>query len=220
AVDFKCVFKILNKIAADTSNINVKMTEIDTKLDSMDKRFDEIESRILTLEDHREERSSKMADMEKKMTEGLGSRPRHNNICLMGLPEGVENSRPIDFLKTLPVLLDLPEGEDLEIEWAHRSLALKPKPKPTQHPRPIIMRLLKFQTRELILQQAQEKQIITWENHRLAFFQDLSKEVQQKRKAFVDCKRNLRDHAVKYLMAYPATLRIHHEGQWHSFPTP
>uniref|UniRef100_H3A8L8 L1 transposable element RRM domain-containing protein n=1 Tax=Latimeria chalumnae TaxID=7897 RepID=H3A8L8_LATCH len=217
AVDFKSVFKILNKIAADTSNIKVKMTEIDTKLDAMDERFDEMESRISTLE---EERSAKMADIEKKLqkawdrVEDVKNQSRRKNICLMGLPEGVENGRPIDFLKkTLPVLLDLLGGEDLEIERAHRSLA--PKPKTTQRPRPIIMRLLKFQTRELILRRAREKQIITWENHRLAFIQDLSKEVQQKY-----CKRNLQDCAVKYLMAYPVVLRIHHEGQWHSFPTP
>uniref|UniRef100_H2ZSJ6 L1 transposable element RRM domain-containing protein n=1 Tax=Latimeria chalumnae TaxID=7897 RepID=H2ZSJ6_LATCH len=206
-------------------NIKIKMTEIDNKLDAMYKRFDEMESRISTLEDHEEEKSAKMADREKKLqkawdrVEDLENRSRCNNISLMGLPEGVENGRPIDFLKkNLPALLDLLEGEDLEIERAHRSLA--PKPKTNQHPRPIIMRLLKFQTRELILRRAREKQIVTWENHRLAFFQDLSKEVQQETKAFMECKRILWDRAVKCLMAYPAILWIHHEEQWHSFPTP
>uniref|UniRef100_H3A0W2 L1 transposable element RRM domain-containing protein n=1 Tax=Latimeria chalumnae TaxID=7897 RepID=H3A0W2_LATCH len=206
-------------------NIKIKMTEIDNKLDAMDERFDEMESRILTLEDHGEEKSAKMADIEKTLqkawdrVEDLKNRSRCNNVCLMGLPEVVENGRPIDFLKkNLPVLLNLPEGEDLKIERTHRSLA--PKPKTNQRPRPIIMRLLKFQTRELILHRAREKQIITWENHRLAFFQGLSKEVQQKRKAFMECKCILQDRAVKYLMAYPAILWIHHEGQWHSFPTP
>uniref|UniRef100_H3ATD2 L1 transposable element RRM domain-containing protein n=1 Tax=Latimeria chalumnae TaxID=7897 RepID=H3ATD2_LATCH len=223
--DFKSVFNILNKIAADTSNIKMKMTEIDNKLDSMDERFDEMESRISTLEDHEEEKAAKMADIEKKLqkawdrVEDLENRSRRNNICLMGLPEGVENGRPIDFLKkNLPVFLDLLEGEDLEIERAHRSLA--PKPKTNQRPRPIIMRLLKFQTRELILRRAREKQIVTWENHRLAFFQDLSKEVQQKRKAFMECKCILRECVVKYLMAYLAILWIHYEGQWYSFPAP
>uniref|UniRef100_H3B249 L1 transposable element RRM domain-containing protein n=1 Tax=Latimeria chalumnae TaxID=7897 RepID=H3B249_LATCH len=171
------------------------------------------EDRLLTLE---EKVSDLMKDKEKAWdrVDDLENRSRHNNICFMGLPEGVENGRPIDFLKkNLPVLLDLPEGEDLEIERAHRSLA--PKPKTNQRPRPIIMRLLRFQTRELILRRAREKQIVTWENHRLAFFQDLSKEVQQKRKAFMECKRILRERVVKYLIAYPAILQIHHEEQWY-----
>uniref|UniRef100_H2ZTB6 L1 transposable element RRM domain-containing protein n=1 Tax=Latimeria chalumnae TaxID=7897 RepID=H2ZTB6_LATCH len=214
--DFKSVFSILNKIAADTSNIKIKIIEIDNKLDSVDECFDEMESRISTLEDHEEEKAAKMADIQKKLqkawdwVEDLENQSRRSNVCLMGLPE-------VDFLKkNLPVLLDLLEGEDLEIERAQRSLV--PKPKTNQRPRPIIMRLLKFRTRELILRRAREKQIVTWENHRLAFFQDLSKEVQQKRKAFMECKRILQDRAVK--LAYLVILRIQHEGQWYSFPTP
>ncbi|XP_014339336.1 uncharacterized protein LOC106701876 [Latimeria chalumnae] len=187
-LDIKSIFKILSKIAADTSHINAKITEIDAKLDAMDERFDKMETRISTLEDHEEECLGKMAEMEKKLQrawdcmEDLKNHSRRNNIRIMDLPEGVEEGRPIDFLKKhLPVLLDLPEDESLEIERAHRSLA----------PRPIIMRLLKFRTRELLLRKAREKQSVSqflWDNHKLFFFQDLSKEVQLKWKAFAESK--------------------------------
>uniref|UniRef100_H3AK62 L1 transposable element RRM domain-containing protein n=1 Tax=Latimeria chalumnae TaxID=7897 RepID=H3AK62_LATCH len=217
--DIKSIFSILNKISLDTTSIiTARLLEIDTKLDSMEDRFEEIE-------DHEEERNTKMADLEKKLgrawncIEDLENRSRRNNVCIMGLPEGIEEGRPIKLLnKVLPVMLEIPEGEVIEIERAHRSLALRPQP--DQRPRQIIMCLLKYQTRELILRKAREKQNIVWENNKIAFFQDLSKEVQLKRKAFTESRCQLRILGVKYTMAYPATLRIQHKGIRHSFQSP
>uniref|UniRef100_H3AVM0 L1 transposable element RRM domain-containing protein n=1 Tax=Latimeria chalumnae TaxID=7897 RepID=H3AVM0_LATCH len=175
----KNLFKILNKISTDTSHINVKILEIDAKLNAMDERFDKMENRISTLEDHE--------------VEDLENRSRCNNICIRGLPESVEDGKPIDSKKKNTYLCS-------------------PSPRPNQCPRPIIMRLLKFQTRELLLRKAREKQLILWDNHKISFFQDLSKEVQLKRKAFAEAKRRFRDHMAKYTMAYLAILCVHYEG--------
>uniref|UniRef100_H3ACQ4 L1 transposable element RRM domain-containing protein n=1 Tax=Latimeria chalumnae TaxID=7897 RepID=H3ACQ4_LATCH len=209
----------------NTTRITARLLEIDTKLDTMEDRFEEVEMRISQIEDYKEDRDTKMADLEKKLgrawdhIEDLDNCSRRNNVCIMGLPEGIEEGRPIEFLnKVLPAILEIPEGEVIEIEQAHRSFM--PRPQPSQWPHPIIMCLLKYQTQELILQKAREKQNIVWEYNKIAFFQDLSKEIQLKRKAFMESKRQLRVLGVKYTMAYPATLRIQHEGIRHSFQSP
>uniref|UniRef100_H3AV46 L1 transposable element RRM domain-containing protein n=1 Tax=Latimeria chalumnae TaxID=7897 RepID=H3AV46_LATCH len=220
--DIKSVFDILNNIATDTTNITAKVSDINSKLDSMDECLDEMENRISHLEDNKEGRAGKMANLDKKFMKAwdrikdLENRSRRSNICIMVLPEVIEEGKPMEFLsKFLPEILDLPSG--IEIERAHRSLA--PCSKPSQRLRPIIMCLPKYQTRELILLKAREKQNIVWENHKLAFFQDLSKEVQQKRRAFLKGKQLPRDHGVKYSMAYQATLGVHHEGLLNTFQT-
>uniref|UniRef100_H3A4B9 L1 transposable element RRM domain-containing protein n=1 Tax=Latimeria chalumnae TaxID=7897 RepID=H3A4B9_LATCH len=207
------------------SSIKEQTSLINHKVDAIDQHFEEAETRISTLEDHEEENIKKMANMEAKLCkawerlEDLENRSRCNNICIMGLQKGVEDRKPIKFLKkNLPNLLGMPEEEEIKIEKVHRSLA--PRPKLTQQPCPIIMRLLKFQTRELILKKAQEKQEVSWENHRLTFFQDLSKEVHQKRKLFWEAKQQLRRFGIKYYMACLAALKIHRNGILHSFSTP
>uniref|UniRef100_H3BD89 L1 transposable element RRM domain-containing protein n=1 Tax=Latimeria chalumnae TaxID=7897 RepID=H3BD89_LATCH len=222
--DIKNIFKLLNKIVTDTSSITTKIITIDAKLDMMDDRLDEMEIRISTLEDHEEESKEKMADMEKKLLKAwdcvkdLENRSRRNNVCIMGLPEGIEDGKPIEFLtKNLPILLDLPSEEIIEIELAHRTFASRPKV--TQRPCPIIVRFLKFQMRELILKRARKKEEVIWENSKLAFFQDLSKEKQNKWKAFIEGKKQLRELGVKYTMVYSVILRVIHKGQQHSFHT-
>lgn len=52
------------------------------------------------------------------------------------------------------------------------------------------------------------------------FFQDLSATVLRKWKGFEDVKKRLRDIGAKYMMLYPATLKIVHGGVARSFDSP
>lgn len=52
------------------------------------------------------------------------------------------------------------------------------------------------------------------------FFQDLSAAVLRKRKGFDDVKKRLRDMGAKYMMLYPATLKITHGREARSFDSP
>uniref|UniRef100_H2ZVL1 L1 transposable element RRM domain-containing protein n=1 Tax=Latimeria chalumnae TaxID=7897 RepID=H2ZVL1_LATCH len=221
--DVKSVFELLTKIVVDMTSINFKISNGEHRLDSIDKRFVEVESRVSTLEDHMVTASEKMTDLEKKLyctwecIEDLENHLRQNNVCILGIPKRAEEGKTMDFLlKLLPKVLELPPDDGLDIKRAHRSLA--PRPQSNQRPRPIIIRLLKYEMRELILRRAREMKEIIWEGNKLSFYQDLSKEVQMKRKSFWEVKKKLRDLSFHYTMAYPVILRIHYEGQTKSFP--
>uniref|UniRef100_H3AZS0 L1 transposable element RRM domain-containing protein n=1 Tax=Latimeria chalumnae TaxID=7897 RepID=H3AZS0_LATCH len=194
--------------------INKSMSDINDKLDNADTRLDEVESRVVKLEDQ-EEQSGRVAE-HGPVLRILSNWSQRNNVCLMGLPEETEKGRPVEFLQDF--LPKYARSTKLETERAHRLLA--PCPESNQRPRLIIMHLLKFQTRELLLRKAREKQTLNWEGNHLALFQDLPKEVQLKRQTFLEGKKILKEKGIKYNMTYPAALHIQYEGTQEHFAIP
>lgn len=75
---------------------------------------------------------------------------RRNNIRLIGLSEGAEGRDTVEFFKTwLPSVLEKENfGAPIIIERAHHVPAVRI---PGKAPRPILIRLLRFQGRESIL---------------------------------------------------------------------
>ncbi|KAJ1197527.1 hypothetical protein NDU88_001384 [Pleurodeles waltl] len=59
--------------------------------------------------------------MLKKHAEDVENRNRRNNLCIYGLPEGIEGSDPLSFSQLfLPKILDLTTSPALNIQRAHR----------------------------------------------------------------------------------------------------
>ncbi|KAI2642956.1 LINE-1 type transposase domain-containing protein 1 [Labeo rohita] len=83
----------------------------------------------------------------------LESRSRRNNIRIIGLPESTEGPRPSVFFSELlaEVFGDGVLESPPECDRAHRSLS--DKPKPGQRPRPVIVRLHRFQQKEKIIRE-------------------------------------------------------------------
>uniref|UniRef100_H3A9M4 L1 transposable element RRM domain-containing protein n=1 Tax=Latimeria chalumnae TaxID=7897 RepID=H3A9M4_LATCH len=151
--------------------------------------------------------------------EDLENRSRRNNLRILGFPEGAEDGNPVKFLQEiLPELLDLEVGQTLEIERAHHTLA--PRPTSEQRPRAFIMKFLRYPIRELLLRTARNKSQIKWKDHRISFFPDWSRDLQQKRQRFWEVRRSLREKNIKYGLFYPAILKVTYNGETLSFTDP
>uniref|UniRef100_A0AAV2KQQ8 Uncharacterized protein n=1 Tax=Knipowitschia caucasica TaxID=637954 RepID=A0AAV2KQQ8_KNICA len=143
-------------------------------------------------------------------------RSRLNNIRVVGVPEGSEDSRPTVFVaKLLQGLL----GLDVEpvLDRAHRTL--RPKPKDGELPRPFVVRVNMFQQRCVILQKAGSSGPLFYKGKRVSIFPDFTTSVAKKRAAFAKVKKELHScPGVKFGLFYPARLHITPpSGQTHKF---
>uniref|UniRef100_H2ZWA1 L1 transposable element RRM domain-containing protein n=1 Tax=Latimeria chalumnae TaxID=7897 RepID=H2ZWA1_LATCH len=146
-------------------------------------------------------------------------RARRNNLHILGFPEQIEQGKPIQFLQeALPKILELEDGIQLELEQAHHTLA--PRPGADQRPRPFIVKFLRYQTKEMIIQKVREKGPLNWEGNKILIFPDLSKELQEKRRGFLEVKKQLRDREIRYGLFYPAILKVTWERKDYSFNSP
>lgn len=68
-----------------------------------------------------------------------------------------------------------------------------------------------------MLATAKKKKGIIWEDCKLSFFEDMTKERVSQRKLFHPMMKVLWQHQVKHTLAHPATLRFTWRGKWLSF---
>lgn len=146
----------------------------------------------------------------------MENRSRRNKIRMVGLKENKEQAgKMIQYVEgILSQGLSL-TGSEFETERAHRSLA--PMPNPNEPPRTVIICFLRSSARDKVLQVAKEKRGIEWEGGRLSFFEDLTRELAEKRKTFVPVKRRLYELNVRHRLVYPATLIFTWKGQKKTF---
>lgn len=143
--------------------------------------------------------------LQDKLTD-LEGRSRRNNVRIFGVPEGSEGDSVIRFVEELLQReLTLPEGTSLLIQRAHRAAARRPRPGET--PRSIIINFLRFDTKEMILRKAWQKRVKLG-NSPLYFDNDYAAEVVQKRRAYMEIKKTLKDKGIR--LQTPLTrIRIH-----------
>uniref|UniRef100_A0A8C1LBN4 L1 transposable element RRM domain-containing protein n=1 Tax=Cyprinus carpio TaxID=7962 RepID=A0A8C1LBN4_CYPCA len=115
---------------------------------------------------------------------------RRNNIRLIGLSEGAEEEN---------------FGAPIIIERAHHVPTVRI---PGKAPRPILIRLLRFQDRETILRIAREKAPIYVDGKRVSFFPDFSSEVMNRRRGMIPALKALKEKNVNCHLVYPARIRI------------
>ncbi|KAE8287271.1 hypothetical protein D5F01_LYC15243 [Larimichthys crocea] len=104
----------------------------------------------------------------------------------------------------------------VKIKRAHRTLAAKPGP----NQRPFLIRFHNFIDKQRVLYAARCSGTVKYKESTIMFFQDLSAAVLCKRKGLDEVKKRLRDTGAKYMMLYPATLKIIHGGEARSFDFP
>ena len=174
-------------------------------LNRIDSDVDNLSRRLAQAEHNIEDLKAKMDDME--------NRSRRCNIRLTGLPEGSEGSSPTKYVeKLLQNILgadNFPNG--VELQHAHRTLALRPKP--GQPPRAIIMQFLRYQDKERALTVVRQRGTLRHENNIIRLYPDYSFELQQKRRRFDEAKKILREKRVEYRLVYPARLLLKHAGK-------
>ena len=150
--------------------------------------------------------------------EDLEGRSRRNNLRIIGLSEGIEGTRPTDFIADL-----LEDALQLQqrplLNRAHRFL--QPRPKPGERSRPFIIWVHYFRAKENIMQRARQAGPLLYNGQQCMLFPDYTAAVAKKRSAFDEVKKLLRDRPeVKYGLLFPARFRITHNGTQSVFNTP
>lgn len=87
-------------------------------------------------------------------------------------------------------------------------------------PRTFIAKFLNYRDRDAILCLTREKGDIPFHSVYISVFPDFSAEVQKQRARFLEVKRRLRVHHLKYAMLFLARLRIVGDDRAHFFEDP
>ena len=129
---------------------------------------------------------------------------RRNNVRIIGLKECSEKDDPVGFLqKRLPKWIpSLQNKATIEIDRAHRIYG---KGAGT---RTLILRCLRYQDREAIIQgakQAQQEGLIRDSNATLRFKPDYSSFITQQHQGFIGVQRELYAKGIQNFLIYPAT---------------
>lgn len=143
----------------------------------------------------------------------LESRSRRENIRIYGVPEGSEkeSTTMVSFVEDLlrerlELTQDMP---DLQIERAHRSLG--PLPPVDAPPRSIIIKCLRFKTKETLLRKAWQKKGFTWQENRINLDHDYPSLILKKRREYTEIRKMLKENRVQFQTFFPARLRVRHE---------
>ncbi|KAJ8397577.1 hypothetical protein AAFF_G00438530 [Aldrovandia affinis] len=138
----------LDTLQSTVSTNSLKITELESTINNHDQRLEALESTCSALASKNTQLAAQVLDLQ--------SRSRRNTIRVLGLPEGVEGAQPVAFFgRMLEEMFRDVLGGVPEIERAHRSLG--PKPAPHQRPRPVLIRLLRFQEKDRIIHEARAK---------------------------------------------------------------
>uniref|UniRef100_H3B2I9 L1 transposable element RRM domain-containing protein n=1 Tax=Latimeria chalumnae TaxID=7897 RepID=H3B2I9_LATCH len=223
--DVKNILAMLNKMTDSLATLTNSVEELEVVNKDFLCHLNEVEQRTGAVEDELAEEKKRVAALDSKIAilaqrlDDQENRARRNNLRILGFPEQMEKGKPIQFLQeVLPKTLGLADGMQLELERAHRSLA--PRPAAGQWPRPFIVRFLRFLVKEMVIRRARERGALDWEGNKILIFPDLSRELQEKRRKFMEVKKHLRDIGVKYGLFYPAILKVSMKGNDYSFNTP
>ena len=144
------------------------ISELNNTIEGIKSRLHKAEDRISELEDKVEKNTQKEKEKEKrfrKNEEGLKEMQdmEHNNICIIGIPEGEEEEQGIENLFEKVMMENFPNLMREKVTQIQETQTIPSKSnlkRPTA--RHIIFKMAKFQNKERILKAAREKQEVTY----------------------------------------------------------
>ncbi|KAJ1183273.1 hypothetical protein NDU88_000098 [Pleurodeles waltl] len=183
-----------------SSSIHADIAGFKDTADSLDQRLTTVEDQMATLPDQEIELRSLRA----KVTD-LEARSRRDNIRLFGIPERKEGSDIKAFLQSLlPSLFDIEFSPPLEFQRARR---IGPPHKATSdRPRPIIACFLRHDQARQVLSAAKTQGPASLDGHEIRVAPDFSRLTNEKRKAFLAFRPQLRKLDIKYGLFEPARI--------------
>ncbi|KAJ1083021.1 hypothetical protein NDU88_003182 [Pleurodeles waltl] len=168
--------------------------------DALDQCLTTVGDQMATLPDQEIELRSLRA----KVTD-LEDRSRRDNIRLFGIPERKEGSDTKAFLQSLlPDLFGIEFSPPLEFQRAHR---IGPPHKATSDkPRPIIACFLRHDQTRQVLSAAKTQGPASLDGHEIRVAANFSRLTNEKRKAFLAFRPQLRKLDIKYGLLEPARI--------------
>ena len=187
----------LEKMQTTLSDHGQRIVSLETSAESDDQRILALEAKVVTLADSNSKLLAKTLDLE--------SRSRRNNIRIIGLPESIEGPTPTMFFSKLLVELF---GEEIlesppELDRAHRALTAKPQP--GSRPRPVIIRLHRYQSKDLIIREARKRRgNLQYQGAPVQIFEDYAPEVAEERAKYRSVMAELYNLSLRPSLLFPA----------------
>lgn len=204
AKEFKTSFNLLDS-KLDQTRLTVE--DHGQRLSSLELACDDVSQRVVDLEGVCATLTADNVKLKAKVVD-LESRNRRQNIRILGLPESTESGRPSEFFSKF--LHELFGAETLpsppEIDMAHRSLASKPTP--DQRPRPVIIRLHRHQTKDLLIREARRRGKLQFRGQAIRIVEDYCPEVLNQRAVYREVMAEFYKLGLKPALLYPARLRL------------
>ncbi|KAJ1161595.1 hypothetical protein NDU88_002079 [Pleurodeles waltl] len=201
-------------LTAETRYIRLEIAGFQSQISGLDQRVTTVETQVASWTDS----SQELMYLRSKMTD-LEDRSRRNNILLSGLPEGIEVTDLITYLRDiLPKLTGIAFDPPLEFERVHR---LGPKRQEGKgRPRSIIACLLRHGQAHQILQITRVQGPLRLGTLEIRLADDFSKETVDRRRAFLSLRPRLRHLDVKFGLFEPARMWITKNGESRTFFDP
>lgn len=204
AAEFKTSFNLLDSKLDQTrfavEDHGQRVSSLELASEDLSQRVTDLEETINILREANAKLKAKVTDLE--------GRSRRQNIRILGVPELTESGSPSKFFSDL--LREVFGAEILptppEIDRAHRSLAARPAP--GQRPRPVILRLHRNQTKELIIREARQRGKLEFRGKPIRVVEDYSPEVANQRAEYRAVMTELYNRGLKSALLYPAKLRV------------
>ncbi|KAF3842531.1 hypothetical protein F7725_024482 [Dissostichus mawsoni] len=205
SADFKAAFAVLeaklNQTQTTVAEHGEQIDSLETNANLQDQRLRILEEKCAVLADSNAKLAAKTADLE--------GRSRRNNIRIIGLPESIEGPRPTTFFSEL--LVELLGNETLqsppELDCAHRAPAARPQP--GTRPRPVIMRLYRYQVKDLIVREARKRRgDLRYRGTPVQIYEDFTQEVLEQRAKYRDIMSKLYNLGLRPALLFPARLQI------------
>ena len=160
-ISMKKGIQTINKSQEEMKN---SISELKNIVEGIEIKLHEVEDQISELKNEVEKNSQKEQEMEKRLKkkeEGLRElqdNMKHNNICIIGIPEGKKGEQGIENLFEKVMMENFPNlmrEKVTQIQETQRgSIKRNPKRPTARH---IIIKTAKFQDKERILKAAREK---------------------------------------------------------------
>lgn len=205
SADFKAAFtsleEKLTQTEATVADHGRRITSVESGSTALQERMLILEQQCTALADSNAKLAAKAADLE--------GRSRRNNLRIIGLPESIEGPRPTAFFSDLLVemfgrqILQSPP----ELDRAHRALTARPPP--GAKPRAVIIRFHRYQTRELVVQEARKRRgNLQYQGKPIRIFEDYTPEVLEQRTKYREVMSSLYNLGLKPSLLFPARLMI------------
>ncbi|XP_014346543.1 uncharacterized protein LOC106704320 [Latimeria chalumnae] len=218
---------MISKVAEDASTIKTVITDLQKSVEELTHHVNASETRIAALEDEVISLAQRLDKQDKNAHKlwdriiDLEGRSRHSNLRIFGIPEGTEpdaNNACIfiqNLLQQLFPTSDSTVGVQYELERAHRTL--QPRPSAGQKPRAFMIKFVQYKEKKYVLQKAREFRNVQWENNKVEIYQDLPKEVVDRRREFLEIRKKCRENGFRTGFRYLASILITAKGETQRF---
>ncbi|KAJ1110065.1 hypothetical protein NDU88_007420 [Pleurodeles waltl] len=193
----------ISDLTVASASIRADIAGFRETVNDLDQHLTIVEGQAAALPDQEAELQSLQAKVI-----NLEDRSRRDNICLFGIPEHKEGSDIKTFLKNLlPELTGLEFSPPLEFQRVHRIGPLHKAS--SDRPRPVIACFLQHEQARQTISAAKCQGPYSLEGHEIRVAADFSRLTNEKQKAFLALRPQLRNLDVKYGLFEPVRMYYH-----------